>query len=316
VSDGIVRVEEAVAKAATDGMPALALTDAGNVFGMVKFYSAAREAGVKPIIGADCWVQNDADRDKPWRLLLLCASREGFLRLSELLSRAWLKNQHRARAEISSDWLREPGTEGLIALSGFAGGDVGHALATGNANAAVKFATTWAKLFPGRYYLEVQRAGAPHGEPLVGATLALAVKLGLPVVATHPVQFVAPGDFKAHEARVCISQGYTLGDQRRPRLFTAEQYFKTQDEMARLWSDAPQVLANSVEIARRCNFELVLGKSRLPDFPTPAGVNLDQYLRQQAEQGLARRLEKLFPDETVRRREAPSTTPGCNSRPA
>jgi len=305
VSDGIVRVEEAVAKAATDGMPALALTDAGNVFGMVKFYSAAREAGVKPIIGADCWVQNDADRDKPWRLLLLCASREGFLRLSELLSRAWLKNQHRARAEISSDWLREPGTEGLIALSGFAGGDVGHALATGNANAAVKFATTWAKLFPGRYYLEVQRAGAPHGEPLVGATLALAVKLGLPVVATHPVQFVAPGDFKAHEARVCISQGYTLGDQRRPRLFTAEQYFKTQDEMARLWSDAPQVLANSVEIARRCNFELVLGKSRLPDFPTPAGVNLDQYLRQQAEQGLARRLEKLFPDETVRRREAP-----------
>ena len=305
VSDGIVRVEEAVAKAATDGMPALALTDAGNVFGMVKFYSAAREAGVKPIIGADCWVQNDADRDKPWRLLLLCASREGYLRLSLLLSRAWLKNQHRARAEISSDWLREPGTEGLIALSGFAGGDVGHALATGNANAAEKFATTWAKLFPGRYYLEVQRAGAPHGEPLVGATLALAVKLGLPVVATHPVQFVAPGDFKAHEARVCISQGYTLGDQRRPRLFTAEQYFKTQDEMARLWSDAPQVLANSVEIARRCNFELVLGKSRLPDFPTPAGVNLDQYLRQQAEQGLARRLEKLFPDETVRRREAP-----------
>jgi DNA polymerase-3 subunit alpha len=305
VSDGIVRVEEAVAKAATDGMPALALTDAGNVFGMVKFYSAAREAGVKPIIGADCWVQNDADRDKPWRLLLLCASREGYLRLSLLLSRAWLKNQHRARAEISSDWLRELGTEGLIALSGFAGGDVGHALATGNANAAEKFATTWAKLFPGRYYLEVQRAGAPHGEPLVGATLALAVKLGLPVVATHPVQFVAPGDFKAHEARVCISQGYTLGDQRRPRLFTAEQYFKTQDEMARLWSDAPQVLANSVEIARRCNFELVLGKSRLPDFPTPAGVNLDQYLRQQAEQGLARRLEKLFPDEMVRRREAP-----------
>ncbi|MGQ0752797.1 MAG: DNA polymerase III subunit alpha, partial [Betaproteobacteria bacterium] len=256
-------------------------------------------------IGADCWIQNDNDRDKPWRLLLLCASREGYLRLSELLSRAWLTNQHRARAEIATGWLDELGSGGLIALSGFAGGDVGHALAAGNANAAEKFAASWAKLFPGRYYLEVQRAGAPHGEPLVGATLGLAVKLGLPVVATHPVQFVAPGDFKAHEARVCISQGYTLGDQRRPRLFTGEQYFKTQDEMARLWADAPQVLANSVEIARRCNFELELGKSRLPAFPTPDGVGLDQYLRQQAEQGLGRRLEKLFPDEGVRRREAP-----------
>ena len=305
MSDGIVRVEEAVAKAAADGMPALALTDAGNVFGMVKFYSAARAAGVKPLIGVDCWIQNDGDRDKPSRLLLLCASRAGYLRLSELLSRAWLKNQHRARAEVAPAWLRELGTEGLIALSGFSAGDVGQALAAGNGNAAEKLAASWAKLFPGRYYLELQRAGAPQSEALVGATLGLAVKLGLPVVATHPVQFVAPDDFKAHEARVCIAEGYTLGDQRRPRLFTPEQYFKTQDEMARAFADLPQALANSVEIARRCSFEIDLGKSRLPAFPTPAGVGLDQYLRQQAEQGLARRLEKLFPDEALRRRETP-----------
>jgi DNA polymerase-3 subunit alpha len=305
VSDGIVRIEEAVAKAAADGMPALALTDAGNVFGMVKFYSAARAAGVKPLIGADCWIQNDGDREKPSRILLLCASRAGYLRLSELLSRAWLKNQHRARAEVAPDWLRELGSEGLIALSGFAAGDVGQALAAGNGNAAEKLAAGWAKLFPGRYYLELQRAGAPQGEALVGATLGLAVKLGLPVVATHPVQFVAPDDYKAHETRVCIAQGYTLGDQRRPRLFTAEQYFKTQDEMARAFADLPQALANSVEIARRCSFEIDLGKSRLPAFPTPAGVGLDQYLRQQAEQGLARRMEKLFPGEALRKRETP-----------
>ncbi len=293
VTDGIVRIDDAVAKAKADGMPALALTDASNVFGMVKFYTAARAAGVKPIIGVDCWIQNDGDRDKPFRALLLCSSRAGFLRLSELLSRAWLRNQHRARAEIAINWFGERDTEGLILLSGFAGGDVGHALTGGNAAAAGKLAAAWSKLFPGRYYLEVQRAGAPNTGQLVSATLALAVKLGLPVVATHPVQFSLPEDFKAHEARVCISQGYVLGDQRRPKLFTAEQYFKSQDEMAALFADVPQALENAVEIARRCNLEIELGKSRLPAFPTPKGVSLDAFLASEAEKGLARRIEKL-----------------------
>ena len=305
VTDGIVRIDDAVAKAKADGMPALALTDASNVFGMVKFYTAARAAGVKPVIGVDCWIQNHSDRDKPFRALLLCSSRAGFLRLSELLSRAWLKNQHRARAEIAMGWFKERDTEGLIVLSGFAGGDVGHALAGGNAAAAEKLAAAWSKLFPGRYYLEVQRAGAAHTEQLVGATLALAVKLRLPVVATHPVQFSAPEDFKAHEARVCISQGYVLGDQRRPKHFTPEQYFKTQDEMGRLFADVPQALQNAVEIARRCNLEIELGKSRLPAFPTPKGVSLDSFLNTEAEKGLARRIEKLNlkSEETPRYRE-------------
>jgi DNA polymerase-3 subunit alpha len=293
VTDGIVRIDEAVAHAKADGMPALALTDAGNVFGMVKFYKAARGAGIKPVVGVDCWLQNEADRDKPYRMLLLCTSRAGYLRLSELLSRAWLRNQHRARAEFSAAWFREEGTEGLIALSGFAGGDVGHALAGGGAAAAEKLAAVWSKLFPGRYYLEIQRAGAANTEKLVGATLALASKLRLPVVATHPVQFAARDDFKAHEARVCISQGYVLGDQRRPKLFTPEQYFKTQDEMAQLFADVPQALENAVEIARRCNLEIELGKSRLPAFPTPKGMTLDAFLDSEAKKGLARRMEKL-----------------------
>jgi len=293
VSDGIVRIEEAVANAKADGMPALALTDASNVFGMVKFYTAARAAGVKPIVGVDCWIQNDGDRDKPFRALLLCTSRAGYLLLSELLSRAWLRNQYRGRAEIAMGWFKEAATDGLIVLSGFAGGDVGHALASGNAAAAEKLAAAWAKLFPGRYYLEVQRAGAGHTGQLVGATLALAVKLRLPVVATHPVQFIAADDFKAHEARVCISQGYVLGDQRRPKLFTPDQYFKSQEEMAKLFADVPQALENAVEIARRCNLEIELGKSRLPAFPTPKGVSLDSFLNTEAGKGLARRIEKL-----------------------
>ncbi len=305
VSDGIVRIDDAVRRAAEDGMPALALTDAANVFGMVKFYRAARGSGIKPVIGVDCWIQNEADREKPFRLLLLCATHAGYLRLSELLSRAWLRNQHRARAEIARSWLEEGGTEGLIALSGAGAGDIGQALATGNTEAAERFAFAWASLFPGRFYIELQRAGFPGTEALVARSVDLASRLGLPVVATHPVQFLDPGDFKAHEARVCIAQGYILGDQRRPRTFTPAQYFKSQDEMAALFADVPQALENSVEIARRCNLEIELGKSRLPVFPTPDGVTLEGILREQAERGLAARLEKLFPDAAAREQSAP-----------
>src|SRR5574341_1031950 len=287
VSDGIVRVEEAVERARADGMPALALTDAANLFGMVKFYGAARTAGVKPIIGADCWLQNDTDREKPFRLLLLCASRAGYLRLCELLSRAWLHNQHRGRGEIAREWLES--TEGLIALSGAAAGDVGQALAADHAQAAERLAQDWARRFPGRYYLELQRAGHAQADALVSRTVALASRLGLPVVATHPVQFLDAGDFKAHEARVCIASGYILADQRRPKRYTPEQYFKRQDEMARLFADIPQALENSLQIARRCNLAIELGKSRLPAFPTPPGVTVEDYLRREAHAGLKKR---------------------------
>jgi DNA polymerase-3 subunit alpha len=280
-----------VQRAAEDGMPALALTDASNLFGMVKFYGAARRAGLKPVIGADCWVQNEADREKPHRLLLLCASRAGYLRLCDLLSRAWLHNQHRGRAELSREWFAD--SEGLIALSGAASGDVGHSLSAGNTAAAERLARDWARLFPGRYYIELQRAGLPQAEALVARSVALAARLALPVVATHPVQFLDPQDFKAHEARVCISQGYVLADQRRPKLFTAEQYFKSQAEMARLFADIPQALDNAALVAQRCNLEIQLGKSRLPAFPTPAGVTIDDYLRQEAQRGLAAKIEKL-----------------------
>ncbi len=291
VNDGIVRIDDAVAHAAADGMPALALTDAANLFGMVKFYGAARAAGVKPILGADCWLQNDADREKPFRMLLLCASRAGYLRLCDFLSRAWLKNQHRGRAEIASSWLEAESTGGLIALSGAGAGDVGQALLADHAESAERFAGSWSKRFPGRYYIELQRAGHANAEALVSRSVALATRLALPVVATHPVQFLAPGDFKAHEARVCIAQGYVLGDRRRPKLFTPEQYFKSQEEMARLFADIPQALDNAVEIARRCNLEIELGRSRLPAFPTPPGVTVDDHLKSEAQAGLEGRLK-------------------------
>jgi len=288
ITDGIVRIDEAVARAAADGMPALAITDLANVFGMIKFYKAARAAGVKPIIGCDVWITNESERDKPHRLLLLAQSRPGYLRLSELLSRAWLENQHRGRAEMRKSWFAD-GSDGLIALSGALQGDVGGALLQDPARAR-QAASEWMRLFPGRYYLEVQRAGSPQTEHYIEAALRLAGECSLPVVATHPVQFLRPGDFAAHEARVCIAEGYVLSDRRRPRSFTRESYLLGQAEMAKLFADLPEALANSVEIARRCNLVLELGKSRLPVFPTPQGMSLEEYLRRQAQDGLGRRL--------------------------
>jgi DNA polymerase-3 subunit alpha len=305
ISDGIVRLDDAVERAVADRMPALALTDLANVFGLVKFYQAARGKGLKPIVGCDLWIANEQDRDKPHRLLLLCQNRPGYLRLCELLSRAYRGNQYRGRAEVVTGWFRELGTEGLIALSGGCLGDVGHALVADNAALARKLAQGWAGLFPGRYYLELQRAGHAEDDGYVQRALRLAGHMRLPVVATHPIQFVTPEEFRAHEARVCISQGYILADQRRPRLFTPEQYFKTQAEMARLFADVPAALANSVEIARRCSFELELGKSKLPLFPTPGNAGLDDYLRTDAMAGLDSRLAALYPDPVQRERQVP-----------
>ena len=299
IVDGMVRIDDAVDAAAADRMPALALTDLANVFGMVKFYKAARTRGVKPIVGCDVWITHEKERDAPQRLLLLCQSRAGYLRLADWLTRAHRTNQYRGRAELRREWFAE-GTEGLIALSGFAGGEIGQALAQGNAAAATTAAGALGRAFPDRFYLEVQRAGHPDDQALTAATLRLASALSLPVVATHPVQFATRAEFRAHEARVCIAEGHVMADPRRPRRFTPEQYFKSQAEMRELFADLPQALANSVAIAQRCNLTIPLGKNYLPAFPTPDGVSIEQHLKDQAAAGLERRLAALFPDPQAR----------------
>ena len=299
IVDGTVRIDDAVAAAVSDRMPALALTDLANVFGLVKFYTAARKAGVKPIVGCDAWITHDAERDAPYRLLLLCQSRDGYLRLADWLTRGYRANQHRGRAELRREWFAD-GTAGLIALSGFRDGDVGNALLQGNAVGARAMASEWAKLFPDRYYLEVQRAGRADDEALTASTVRLAAELQLPVVATHPVQFLGRDEFRAHEARVCIAEGYTLADPRRPKRFTTEQHFTTQAEMVKRFADLPGALANSVAIAQRCNLAIPLGRNYLPDFPLPAGVTIEQHLRNHAVAGLDRRLAALYPDASLR----------------
>ncbi len=304
IADGIVRIGEAVAAAKADSMPALALTDLSNVFGLVKFYKETRGAGIKPIVGCDAFVTNDAVRDQPYRLLLLCQSHAGYLRLCELLTQAYLENQYRGRPEIRKEWLRA-GTDGLIALSGAHLGEVGATLMNGNAASAKVVAQEYAGLFPNRFYLEVQRYGAPREEVHLRDTVKLAAELGLPVVATHPVQFMTVDDFKAHEARVCIAEGYVLNDKRRVKQFTAQQYFKTQAEMAKLFADLPEALQNSVEIAKRCNLTLKLGKPHLPDFPTPNGETLDDFLRSESQRGLQERMLHLYPDAVQRAAKMP-----------
>jgi DNA polymerase-3 subunit alpha len=300
VTDGILRVGDAIAHAATDAMPALAMTDLMNLFCLVKFYKGAREKGIKPVAGADCWIANDDEPGRPHRLLLLVKNREGYRQLCELLTRAYVRPDRPERAQLQREWFTEIGCDGLIALSGAGLGDVGEALLTGHGEQAKHRARAWEALFPDAFYLEVQRSGQPQEAQLVEASARLAAELGLPLVATHPVQFLRQDDFRAHEARVCIAEGYTLGDTRRPRAFTEAQYFKTQAEMVELFADLPEALENSLEIARRCNLELTLGKNFLPQFPTPDGVSLDDFLTRQAEAGLEKRLVELFPDPAAR----------------
>jgi len=304
ISDGMVRVGEAVAAAKRDTMPALALTDLNNYFGLVKFYKAARDKGVKPIVGCDIYITNDADPERPFRLLLLCQSTKGYLLLCRLLSRAFLENQHRGRAELRREWLHHDNS-GLIALSGAHLGDVGSAILSGNSVLAQKFAQEWAALFNNRYYIEVQRVGHADEEHYIHDAIKLAAELGLPVVATHPVQFLSAEDFKAHEARVCIAEGYVLNDKRRIKVFTEQQYFKTQAEMVELFGDLPEAVQNSVEIARRCNLSLILGKPCLPDFPTPNDETLDEFLRAESVRGLGIRMAQLYQDETERATKLP-----------
>lgn len=315
ITDGVVRIDDAVAAAVKDEMGALAITDLSNLFGLVRFYTAARSGGIKPIAGADVWVSNPQDPDQPHRLLLLVQNHSGYLNLCELLSRASLDNQSRGRAEVDSAWFSEPAAKtedkaakrtlsyGLIALSGARMGEVGIALLGGQEDQAKIVARRYEKLFPKSFYIEVQRGGNPQDEKQLQLACHLASELNLPVVATHPVQFMQKSDFTAHEARVCIAEGELLGNPRRTKKFNDEQYFLTQEEMEKRFADLPVALANSVEIAKRCNLSLVLGQPRLPDFPIPPGITLEDYLLQQSEVGLKRHMERNFPDAEEREKE-------------
>jgi DNA polymerase-3 subunit alpha len=291
--DSVVRIADLVARVAEEGMPAVAITDQNNLFAMVKFYKAAMEKGVKPIIGVDLWVAEPGERTPPTRIAVLCQNEAGYRNLTRLVSRAYLEGQQRGVPRIERAWLDAKTTSGLIALSCGAEGDVGRALQSGRTAEAKRALDFWRALFGDRYYLEVSRLGRDDEESLIAATVELALAEGVPVVATNDVRFLSESDFESHEARVCIHEGALLGDASRPRRYTPQQYLRSAEEMADLFADLPEALANSVEIARRCSLLLQLGESRLPEYPVPKGQTTEEFLRAESASGLKDRLKRL-----------------------
>ena len=300
ITDGIVRLGDYVSLAKELELESLAISDLSNIFAAVKFFKLATSKGIKPIIGADVYIENEDNRDQPSRLLLICQNKQGYLNLSKLLSKAYTENQYRDRPEIKFEWLCSDLNHGLICLSGFNFGAIGQNLLSQKKEKSVKLARQLKEAFDDRFYLEVQRYEvAKKGEEqenLVLSTAQLAYELDIPLVATQPIQFIKKEDFQAHEAKTCIADGYVLGDQRRPKNFTAEQYFKTPDEMVTLFEDIPSAISNTLEIAKRCNFEFELGNVFLPDFPIPEGLTINEYLEKTAISGLEKKLKTLYPE--------------------
>ena len=290
--DGIVRVPELMAAVAQARMPAIALTDQSNLFAMVKFYKEAQAAGVKPLIGVDAWIREPGERAPPSRIVFLCQNLVGYRHLTQLVTRSFLEGQSRGIPMMDRTWLTAPGLSGLIVLSGGAEGDVGQALVRGKLEEAVRALARWQSLCGDRFYLEVQRTGRAGEAACSDAVMELARAQGVPAVATNDVRFLTREEFEAHEARVCIREGALLADASRPRRYSEEQYLKTPAQMSELFADAPELLANSVEIAKRCSLEIKLGSSMLPAYPVPAGSTTEDFLREEAQRGLAMRLDE------------------------
>jgi DNA polymerase-3 subunit alpha len=290
--DGIVRVPELMSAVAAAGMPAVALTDQSNLFAMVKFYKEALGAGIKPLIGVDALIRGAGERALPSRVVFLCQDLTGYRHLTQLVTRSFLEGQQRGAPMLDRAWLEPAVLAGLIVLSGGQEGDIGQAFARGKDEEALRCLQRWQTLCGDRFYLEVQRTGRAGEQAYTEAVLELAQERGVAAVATNDVRFLARVDFDAHEARVCIHDGALLADTNRPRRYSEEQYLKSPQEMAALFADAPALLENTVEVAKRCSLQIKLGASMLPAYPVPAGSSTEAFLVAEAERGLNARLEE------------------------
>jgi len=301
--DGLQKINPIVGAAAANNMPALALTDQMNMCGLVRFYGAAHGKGVKPIVGADFWVQSDELGDEQFRLTLLAMDNDGYQNITLLISRGYQRGHVQGRPVIDKAWLAEH-AKGVIVLSGGREGDVGKFLLKGNRQMTEQCLAFYQSHFPDAYYLELLRTGRPDEEVYLHMAVAIATEFALPVVATNEVVFLTADDFDAHEIRVAIHDGYTLMDKRRPRRYSPQQYLRSQEEMAELFADIPEALENTVEIAKRCNVTVRLGEYFLPNFPT-GDMTTEDFLVMKSKEGLEERLEFLFPDPAVRAERRP-----------
>ena len=290
--DGLVKIKPLIKQLTDFNMPAIALTDHVNLFGLVKLYKATIAQGIKPIAGSDVLVANAEAPESPYRLTLLAINHVGYITLTELVSQAYQQGQNKEGVPIlQREWI-EQNNAGLIALSGAMQGDIGKALLNENNVLAKTLAMYWKNLFPNRFYVELQRVGKVEEERYIALVAEMAAELALPVVATNDVRFLKESDFAAHEVRVCINQGRVLDDPRRPKDYTNQQYLRSEDEMVALFADFPEALENTVEIAKRCNLTLTLGKNFLPDFPVPQGMTINDFIISESEKGLRERFEK------------------------
>ncbi|MGL6487794.1 DNA polymerase III subunit alpha [Aeromonas hydrophila] len=301
--DGLQKINPIVGAAAANNMPALALTDQMNMCGLVRFYGAAHGKGVKPIVGADFWVQSDELGDEQFRLTLLAMDNDGYQNITLLISRGYQRGHVQGRPVIDKAWLAEH-AKGVIVLSGGREGDVGKFLLKGNRQMTEQCLAFYQTHFLDAYYLELLRTGRPDEEVYLHMAVAIATEFALPVVATNEVVFLTADDFDAHEIRVAIHDGYTLMDKRRPRRYSPQQYLRSQEEMAELFADIPEALENTVEIAKRCNVTVRLGEYFLPNFPT-GDMTTEDFLVMKSKEGLEERLEFLFPDPAVRAERRP-----------
>lgn len=288
ITESIVRVPDLIKAAVNEEMPALALTDLSNLHAAVKFYGKCLGQGIKPILGSVLRL-NDADH----RVTLLSMNNHGWRNLTELVSRGYIEGQQLNIPCVNKAWILEQADD-LILLLGIQS-DVGKMLITSNPQKAEPLLEEWIEKFGNRVYLALTRTDRPDEDAFIAEAVKLAKKYNIGVVAHNDVHFVRREDYEAHEARVCIADGYVLGDNRRPKTYSPEQYFKTTAEMTELFSDIPSAIENSYHIAKRCNVTLQLGKYFLPDYPIPDGHTIDTYFAHLSKQGLEERLNVLYP---------------------
>ena len=302
--DSTIRLKSLIAETRTRGMGAVALTDESNLFAVVKLFKAATASGIKPIFGSEVWIRHPDRKESLSRLVLLCQDDTGYLNLKRLVSRSYQEGQLADRPTIDIEWLRESST-GLIALSANRGGDVGFALKIQNQELAIDYLKQWLEIFESNYFLELQRTGRPGEEAYIQQAIEFSSTYQVPLVATNDVRFIDTTDFEAHEVRVCVYSGFTLQDERRPKIYSPQQYLRSNDEMVELFADIPEAIENTVNIARACNVRLTLGENYLPDYPVPDGYSIDSYFKHVSEQGLESRLKFLedqcAPDQSIDR---------------
>lgn len=294
ITDSIVRIKPLIKAAAADNQNALALTDLSNLYATVKFYRACLGAGIKPIIGSEIIMDNEDTR-----LVLLAMDNEGYQNITRIVSLGFTEG----RADAANHGV--PVVERRHVLEHAAGvivlftekSDVGQALVSSMPEKADELLTEWQAQFDDRLYFAIKRTNRSGEDAFIKAAIHAGAKHRIPIIAHNDVRFLEQDDFDAHEARVCIAGSYVLADPNRPRLYSDEQYLKTQQEMKALFADIPQVIDNTLRLATRCNVTLTLGINVLPEFPVPEGETIESFFRAESIRGLNHRLDKLFPIE-------------------